>query len=268
MGIDPSRGFVAFPRGLTDWEWYSEPNTARLFFHLLLTANWQEKQWQGISIRPGQLVTSQSQLAKQLDLSVRNIRTSLEHLQATGYLTVKTGSKYSIVTIENYASLVGSDRQSDRQATGNRQAADNNLTSLTNQQANKSSSAAAPEPTGRPTTSPLVSEFEQDIGKLSASGKRELTGYADRLGADLVTEIIRKCGDLGGRSWAYVRKALEEADRQGCTSVEEYRRTNPIGAGRDKLVTRPPEDAAKAPDFLKNAANRRPLRKKGEPKSA
>ena len=132
MGIDPSRGFVAFPRGLTDWEWYSEPNTARLFFHLLLTANWQEKQWQGISIRPGQLVTSQSQLAKQLDLSVRNIRTSLEHLQATGYLTVKTGSKYSIVTIENYASLVGSDRQSDRQATGNRQAADNNLTSLTN----------------------------------------------------------------------------------------------------------------------------------------
>ena len=69
MGIDPSRGFVAFPRGLTDWEWYSEPNTARLFFHLLLTANWQEKQWQGITIRPGQLVTSQSQLAKQLDLS-------------------------------------------------------------------------------------------------------------------------------------------------------------------------------------------------------
>ena len=38
MGIDPTRGFVAFPRGLTDWEWYTEPNTARLFFHLLLTA--------------------------------------------------------------------------------------------------------------------------------------------------------------------------------------------------------------------------------------
>ena len=46
MGIDPSRGFVAIPRGLTDWEWYSEPNTARLFIHLLLTANWSQKQWQ------------------------------------------------------------------------------------------------------------------------------------------------------------------------------------------------------------------------------
>lgn len=52
MGIDPSRGFVAIPRGLTDWEWYSEPNTARLFIHLLLTANWSQKQWQGITIHP------------------------------------------------------------------------------------------------------------------------------------------------------------------------------------------------------------------------
>lgn len=69
MGIDPTRGFVAFPRGLTEWGWYTEPNTARLFFHLLLTANWQEKQWQGITIHPGELVTSQSQLAKQLGLS-------------------------------------------------------------------------------------------------------------------------------------------------------------------------------------------------------
>lgn len=122
--------------------------------------------------------------------------------------------------------------------------------------------------TGTRTTISPVDFFRENIGKLSANGEKELTGYIERLGDDLVTEIIRKCGDLGGRSWAYVRKALEEADRQGCTSVEEYRKTNPIGAGRDKLVTRPPEDAAKAPDFLKNAANRRPLRKKGEPKSA
>ena len=118
------------------------------------------------------------------------------------------------------------------------------------------------------TTTIVFEEFRGRIGKLSETGKKELPGYVERLGADLVTEIIRKCEDLGGHSWAYVRKALAEAARQGCTSVEEYRKTNPIGAGRDKMVTRPPEDAAKTPDFLKNAANRRPLRKKGEAKSA
>ena len=90
MGIDPSRGFVAIPRGLTDWEWYSEPNTARLFIHLLLTANWSQKQWQGITIHPGELVTSQSQLAKKLNLSIMQVRTALKHLESTGYITVKT----------------------------------------------------------------------------------------------------------------------------------------------------------------------------------
>lgn len=260
MPIDPSRGFVAFPRGLTDWEWYSEPNTARLFFHLLLTANWQEKQWQGITIKPGQLVTSQSQLAKQLNLSVRNIRTSLEHLQVTGYLTVKTGSKYSIITIENYTFIVGGDRQSDRQVTGNRQAGDNNLTIKT-MKTIRESSAAAPPPPDRPTTSPLVSEFEQEIGRLSASGKRELTEYADRLGEELARVILRKCIDAGAHSWAYVRKAMIEAETQGCKSAEEYRKTNPTGAGRNKRVDR---ETPSGNDFLKNAGRRRPLTKKKE----
>lgn len=111
MGIDTSRGFVAFPRGLTDWEWYSEQNTARLFFHLLLTANWSQKQWQGITIHPGELVTSQSQLAKQLGLTVMQVRTALKHLESTGYITVKTGSKYSLITLNIYGLIEAGNRQ-------------------------------------------------------------------------------------------------------------------------------------------------------------
>lgn len=261
MGIDPSRGFVAFPRGLTDWEWYTEPNTSRLFFHLLLTANWQEKQWQGITIRPGQLVTSRASLAKQLKMSEQSVRTALEHLRTTNYITSQTGPKYTIITINNYADIIRPNQEINQQVTSYQSAPNHNLTSLTNQQANKSSSAAAPEPTGRPTTSPLVSEFEQDIGKLSASGKRELTGYANRLGEELARVILRKCIDAGAHSWAYVRKALIEAETQGCRSAEEYRMTNPIGAGRNRRVDRPEPSGN---DFLKNAARRRPLTKKKE----
>lgn len=262
MGIDSSRGFVAIPRGLTDWEWYSEPNTARLFIHLLLTANWQEKQWQGITIHPGELVTSQSQLAKQLDLSIRNIRTALEHLRATGYLTVKTGSKYSVLTINNYVLLIGADRQSNKQATGDRQAADNNLTIKTKKTRQSSSArvCATLEPTPTKTTSPVVMEFEQRICKLSAQGKTQLTGYADRLGEELVLVIISRCADLGAYSWVYVRKALAEAEAQGCKSVEEYRKLHPTGSGRYLRVDRTEPSGN---DFLKNAERRRPLKKKG-----
>ena len=265
MAIDPSRGFVAIPRGLTDWEWYTEPNTARLFIHLLLTANWQEKQWQGITIHPGELVTSQSQLAKQLNLSIRNVRTALDHLQLTGWVTVKTGSKYSIVTIENYASVIGGDRQSDRQVIGCRQATDNNLTSPTIKTIKTRQSSAAETPPDDPTTTALRMEFESSIGKLSLNGKKELAGYADRLGAELVGVIIHKCADAGGRSWAYVRKALAEAESQGCKSADEYQRTHPIGAGRNLRVTReiPPDEG----NWMQNRSFERTLRrmkKKGE----
>lgn len=265
MAIDQSRGFVAIPRGLTDWEWYTEPNTARLFIHLLLTANWQEKQWQGITIHPGELVTSQSQLAKQLNLSIRNVRTALDHLQLTGWVTVKTGSKYSIVTIENYASVIGGDRQSDRQVTGCRQATDNNLTSPTIKTIKTRQSSAAETPPDDPTTTALRMEFESSIGKLSLNGKKELAGYADRLGAELVGVIIHKCADAGGRSWAYVRKALAEAESQGCKSADEYQRTHPIGAGRNLRVTReiPPDEG----NWMQNRSFERTLRrmkKKGE----
>lgn len=261
MPIDPSRGYVAIPRDLTDWEWYTEPNTARLFIHLLLTANWQEKRWQGITIKPGQLVTSQSQLAKQLGLSVRNIRTALDHLQVTGCVTVKTGSKYSLVTIESYDSVVGADRQSDRQVTGDRQATDNNLTIKTIKTRLESSAELSATTTpDDPTTTALRMEFETSIGKLSASGQKELAHYADQLGAELAGHIIHKCADAGGRSWVYVRKALAEAETLGCTSVEEYQKLCPIGSGRNKRVDRA---APSGNDFLKNAARRRPMKKKG-----
>lgn len=260
MEIDTTRGFVAFPRGLTDWEWYTEPNTARLFFHLLLTANWQEKQWQGITIQPGQLVTSRANLAKQLGLSEREVRTALSHLKETKYVAIQSGPKYSVVTINNYSSIVRSDQVNDQQATSSRPANDHNLTIITNQQANKSSSAAQ-KPPDRPTTSPAVQEFETQIGKLSAAGKTELTGYAARLGEELAQHIVRKCADAGAHSWAYVRKALLEADTGGYHTVEDYQKAHPIGAGRNKRVDRATPSGN---DFLKDAARRRSLRKKGE----
>lgn len=263
MGIDPTRGFVAIPRGLTDWEWYSEPNTARLFIHLLLTSNWSQKQWQGITIHPGELVTSRAQLAKQLRMSEREVRTALEHLKTTSYLTIKSGPRYSVITINNYNAIIGSDRVNDQQATNCRPATDQDLTNITKKtrQSSSACACATPELTPTKTTSPVVLEFEQRICKLSAQGKAQLTGYADQLGEELVLEIIGRCADLGAYSWAYVRKALEEAEAQGCRSVEDYRKLHPTGSGRNARVDRAEPSGN---DFLKSAARRRPLKKKGD----
>ena len=119
-----------------------------------------------------------------------------------------------------------------------------------------SSDDGDPDDDDQTTTEQLVEEFESCICKLSANGKAELNGYAERLGPELVQEILSKCIDLGARSWAYVRRALAEAEAQGCKSVEEYRLTNPIGAGRNMRVGR---IRPSGNDILANATRRRPL---------
>ena len=251
MDIDSSRGFVAFPRGLTDWEWYDDPNTSRLYFHFLLTANWQAKPWQGIIIQPGQLVTSLAQLSRQLKLSVMQVRTALKHLESTGYITLKTGPKYSLVTINNYDAITHPDKQASKQTANEQQADNNNLTITTNQQGNNSSSTVPEKTNQTKTTNAVLKAYQTSIGRLNANGRAELAEYSERLGEELVCEVIRKCGDTGGRSWAYVRKALLEAETQGIQSAAEYRLTHPIGAGHNQRVDR---QTPSGNDFLRNTS--------------
>lgn len=87
---------------------------------------------------------------------------------------------------------------------------------------------------GTRTTKSLVDFFRENIGRLSKTGEKELTGYIERMGADLVYAVMDKCADLGGSSWAYVRKALVEAERLGCKTAAEYNQLCPIGGSRAK----------------------------------
>lgn len=123
-------GYIKLHRKMTQWEWYTDTNTTMLFIHLLLTVNYEDKKWQGKVIKRGQRVCSYSVLSKELKLSVRSIRTSLNKLKMTGEVTSETTSKYSLISIVNY-DLYQDERQAkgqsgDKQPTSKRQATDNN----------------------------------------------------------------------------------------------------------------------------------------------
>lgn len=110
------------------------------------------------------------------------------------------------------------------------------------------------------TTTKLIEDvFRENIGKLGATGQKALAEYVERMGDELVLAVIGKCSDLGGSTWAYVRKALDEAESLGCKTVDDYRRACPIGSGRNTRVTR---EMPSGGDWLKNATHRRPLIKK------
>jgi len=95
-------GFVKLHRSITTWEWYDDPNTMRLFIHLLLTVSIKTSDWHGETIERGERIYSRKLLSKELNMSEQNIRTALNHLKSTNEITVRTTRKYSVVTVNNF----------------------------------------------------------------------------------------------------------------------------------------------------------------------
>ena len=83
-------GWIKLHRQILDWEWYDDINVKVLFLHLLLTANYEDKKWQGTTIKRGQLVTSRQHLAEQTGLSEQQVRTAINKYQSYDeYITNK-----------------------------------------------------------------------------------------------------------------------------------------------------------------------------------
>ncbi len=96
------KGFVKFNRKIIDWGWYTDVNTFKLFFHLILCANYTDGTFLGVKVLRGQIATSISRLAKETGLTVNEARTAKKHLESTGEITSESHGKFSVISIPNY----------------------------------------------------------------------------------------------------------------------------------------------------------------------
>lgn len=95
-------GYIKIFRKMLRWEWYEDTNTVRVFLHCLLKANWKEKTWHGVEIKRGSFITSRQKLARELGLTEKQVRVSLDHLEMTGEVARSSTSKYSVITVIKY----------------------------------------------------------------------------------------------------------------------------------------------------------------------
>ena len=123
-----SSGWIKISREMLEWEWYSSPEMVQLFLYLLLMANHKSKQWRGITVERGQVVTSRNELCKNLNMSPRVVRTCMTRLISTNEVTSESTSQYTVITICNYDkyqyhesdSDQQNDQQNDQRATNER----------------------------------------------------------------------------------------------------------------------------------------------------
>lgn len=97
-----AEGYIKLYRKFTTWEWYDDINTSRLFLHLLLTANWKDVVWHGITIKRGSKLTSRSKLAKETGLTEDQVKTCLNKLISTNEITKESTNKYTVINVVKY----------------------------------------------------------------------------------------------------------------------------------------------------------------------
>lgn len=127
-----NNGFIVLHRKFTQWEWYNDLPTFKLFTHLIIMANWEDQKWQGIVIKRGQRLTSIKHLALETGLTVRQVRTALNKLKTTSELTSKSNNKYTVITLLNYNRYQDYDKQEGKRKTNERQTDDKRMTTNNN----------------------------------------------------------------------------------------------------------------------------------------
>lgn len=107
-------------RKIIDWEWFSCPYTLKVFIYLLSVANYKKKNWRGLELQPGDVITGRKQLALNLDMSEQKIRTILERLKSTNEITIKTSPQGSVIHIVRYAMYqISTNESTNEQPTNN-----------------------------------------------------------------------------------------------------------------------------------------------------
>lgn len=270
MGIDTSMGFVAFPRGLTAWEWYDDPNTCRLFFHLMLTSNWEPKNWHGIVIEPGSRVASVKKLAEETGLTIKNVRTALEKLKTTNYLAIKTTNKYSVISIENWKTITGSDKLIGKQTAingqtnGNQTATTKPLKQINNITSSfplpPSQQGEAPRaPAGAPPQPPSLEGLENawlSLGlgrRMGPVVQQALRAYlAAGLEDALIVQAMREAAEHDVKATLpYIRSILDRCQAQGIHTLDAWQAAHRGGGGKRVDRAQPSGN-----DFLADAAIR------------
>ena len=100
-------GYIKIHRAIEDWEWADDCIMFYFWVRILIKANREDKQWRGIMVKRGSLVTTVSSLSRELKLSVKHVRTCIDRLIKGKEITVNTANNNTHITICKYDDYQG-----------------------------------------------------------------------------------------------------------------------------------------------------------------
>lgn len=186
-------GFIKLFRQIVDWEWYDDLPTCRLFIHLLLKANYAERNWHGQTIERGSCITSYATLAGETKLSVEQIKRALKNLTKTGEINRIATNKNTVICIVKYADFQGLGFEHNEQTTSKEQA-ENKQKTTTKEIKNKRNKESKNIYTSLPENKNITAIVETVIQMLNVeTDKKDGEGFSPRAkkNVELISALIR-----------------------------------------------------------------------------
>lgn len=97
-----NEGYIKLYRRMMKWGWYTDTPTKCVFLHLLFLACYEPCYYKGVQLEPGQAVSSIRQIATDTGLTVKQVRTAINHLKETQEVAQSPCGKFSVFTVNNY----------------------------------------------------------------------------------------------------------------------------------------------------------------------
>ena len=210
--MNENNGFIVLSKKMLKWGWYQDNNTKVLFIHLLLIANWEEKKWQEIEIKRGQVVTSINHLAQQTNLTVQQVRTSLNKLISTNEITKTSTNKYTLITIKNYKKYQDYNKEENKRITNEQQTNNNQITTTKPRKPYNQENHIY-------TNNNIYDFVEQNFGRtLSPIEYEEVNTWND---TELTRYAIKQSVMLNKCSIKYISRILSAYERENVKTVQQ-----------------------------------------------
>lgn len=198
-------GFIKLFRQILDWEWYDDLPTCRLFIHLLLKANYAERNWHGQTIERGSCITSYATLASETGLSQEQIKRALKNLTKTGEIKRIATNKNTVICVVKYADFQGfgfeyneqttSKEQAENKQKTNEQQTNNKQTTTTKEIKNKRNKESKNIYTSLPEDKNITAVVETVIQMLNVeTDKKDGEGFSPRAkkNVELISALIHE----------------------------------------------------------------------------
>ena len=239
--------WIKLYRKFTEWEWYSDVNCKVVFLHLLLTANWKPKKWQGELIGVGERVIGLNSLADEVGLSLQQVRTALNKLIESDVIKKHSTNKHTVIKICNYEKYQQTnniaepqesqgvedfEESEDNKRATNEQQTDNKQITTTEELKNdriieyKNNSGSGNiyninNIYSKTTTA--ASMYQQNVGVLTPLIADILRERVEAQGEEIVQLAIAEAVECGVRNIRYIEKILISWQDSGLNTVDSIK---------------------------------------------